>query len=65
MTTYVLVPGAWLGGWSWQPVADQLRDHGHEVHAVTLTGLGDRSDLATPEVDLDTYISDVAGLIEM
>src|SRR5215207_3362704 len=64
MSTYVLVPGAWLGGWSWQPVADQLRDHGHDVHAVTLTGLGDRSDLATPEVDLDTYISDVAGLIE-
>jgi pimeloyl-ACP methyl ester carboxylesterase len=64
MTTYVLVPGAWLGGWSWQPVADQLRDRSHEVHAVTLTGLGDRSDLATPQVDLDTYISDVTGLIE-
>jgi pimeloyl-ACP methyl ester carboxylesterase len=64
MTTYVLVPGAWLGGWSWQPVADQLRDRGHEVHAVTLTGLGDRSDLATPQVDLATYISDVTGLIE-
>ena len=64
MTTYVLVPGAWLGGWAWQPVTDQLRDHGHEVHAVTLTGLGDRSGLATPQVDLDTYISDVAGLIE-
>jgi pimeloyl-ACP methyl ester carboxylesterase len=64
MSTYVLVPGAWLGGRSWQPVADQLRDHGHDVHAVTLTGLGDRSDLATPEVDLDTYISDVTGLIE-
>jgi pimeloyl-ACP methyl ester carboxylesterase len=64
MSTYVLVPGAWLGGWSWRPVADQLRDHGHDVHAVTLTGLGDRSDLATPEVDLDTYVSDVAGLIE-
>jgi pimeloyl-ACP methyl ester carboxylesterase len=64
MTTYVLVPGAWLGGWAWRPVADQLRRHGHDVHPVTLTGLGDRSHLATPEVDLDTYISDVVNLVE-
>jgi pimeloyl-ACP methyl ester carboxylesterase len=64
MTNYVLVPGAWLGGWAWEPVADQLRRQGHEVHAVTLTGLGDRAHLATPEVDLDTYIADVVGLVE-
>ncbi|HZA81061.1 MAG TPA: alpha/beta hydrolase, partial [Actinomycetes bacterium] len=38
MTTYVLVPGAWLGGWAWEPVADQLRGQGHEAYAVTLTG---------------------------
>jgi pimeloyl-ACP methyl ester carboxylesterase len=65
MTTYVLVPGAWLGGWSWQPVTDQLRRRGHEVHPVTLTGLGERSHLATPQVDLDTYISDVVNLVEL
>ena len=64
MTTYVLVPGAWLGGWAWEPVADQLRGQGHEVHAVTLTGLGDRSHQATPQVDLDTYIADVVHLVE-
>ena len=64
MTTYVLVAGAWLDGRSWQPVADELRRHGHDVHPVTLTGLGDRADQATPEVDLDTYISDVVGLLE-
>ena len=64
MTNYVLVPGAWLGGWAWEPVADQLRRQGHEVHVVTLTGLGDRAHLATPEVDLDTYIADVVGLVE-
>ena len=64
MSTYVLVPGAWLGGWSWQPVAAQLRAQGHHVYPVTLTGLGERSHLASPEVDLDTYIADVVNLIE-
>jgi pimeloyl-ACP methyl ester carboxylesterase len=65
MTTYVLVAGAWLNGWSWEPVADALRRHGHDVHPVTLTGLGDRAHLATADVDLDTYISDVVSLIEL
>ena len=64
MTTYVLVPGAWLGGWAWRPVTRRLREQGHEVHPVTLTGLGDRSHLATPETDLDTYVTDVVNVIE-
>jgi len=64
MTAYVLVGGAWLGGWAWEPVTRRLREHGHDVHPVTLTGLGERSDLASPEVDLDTYIADVVGLME-
>ena len=64
MATYVLVAGAWLGGWAWDPVTRQLREQGHDVHPVTLTGLGDRSDLAGPEVDLDTYIADVVSLME-
>ena len=65
MTTYVLVGGAWLGGWAWQPVARELRRHGHDVHPVTFTGLGERSHLASPEVDLDTYLADVVNLIEV
>ena len=64
MTTYVLVGGAWLGGWAWQPVTRQLRERGHDVHPVTLTGLGDRAHLATPETDLDTYVTDVVYVIE-
>jgi pimeloyl-ACP methyl ester carboxylesterase len=64
MTTYVLVSGAWLGGWAWQPVARRLRAQGHDVHPVTLTGLGERSHLATPEVDLDTYVTDVVNTLE-
>jgi pimeloyl-ACP methyl ester carboxylesterase len=64
MATYVLVPGAWLGGWAWQPVTRRLRAQGHDVHPITLTGLGERSHLATPEVDLDTYVTDVVNTIE-
>src|SRR5687767_2325934 len=64
MTTYVLVGGAWLGGWCWQTVARRLRDEGHDAYPVTLTGLGERLHLASPQVDLDTHITDVVNLIE-
>jgi pimeloyl-ACP methyl ester carboxylesterase len=64
MATDVLVAGAWLGAWAWEPVTRQLREHGHDVHPVTLPGLGERSGLAAPEVDLDTYIADVVNLME-
>jgi len=61
LATYVLVPGAWLGGWVWQPVAARLRADGHDVYPMTLTGLGERVHLARPEVDLETHIADVVN----
>jgi pimeloyl-ACP methyl ester carboxylesterase len=64
MTTYVLVAGAWLGGWCWEPVAQRLRDDGHDAYPATLTGLGERAHLASPEIDLDTHIADVVNLVE-
>ena len=64
MTTFVLVGGAWLGGWCWQKVARRLRGNGHDVYPATLTGLGERVHLASPAVDLDTHITDVVNLIE-
>jgi pimeloyl-ACP methyl ester carboxylesterase len=63
MGTFVLVPGFWLGAWVWEAVARELRSAGHEVHPVTLTGLGDRVHLATPEVDLETHTDDVINTI--
>ncbi len=63
MATFVLVSGAWLGGWSWQGVAPALRAAGHTVYTPTLTGLGERVHLERPEVDLDTHIEDVANLL--
>ena len=63
MTTFVLVPGFWLVGWACQALETPLRAAGHAVYPVTLTGLGERVHLASPEVDLDTHITDVVNLI--
>jgi pimeloyl-ACP methyl ester carboxylesterase len=49
MTTFVLVPGFWIGGWAWDEVAASLRAAGHRVHPVTLTGVAEKAHLATPE----------------
>ena len=64
MTTYVLVHGSWHGGWCWQRVARRLRANGAEVHAVTLTGLGERAHLLSRDIGLETHIQDVLGLVE-
>ena len=64
MTTYVLVHGAWHGGWCWSRVGRLLRETGAEVYAPTLTGLGDRAHLASREVGLETHVTDVLGMLE-
>jgi pimeloyl-ACP methyl ester carboxylesterase len=64
MTNYVLVHGAFHGGWCWRDVATRLRDAGHTVFTPTLTGLGERSHLATSEVDLETHIADIVGVFD-
>lgn len=64
MSTFVLVHGAWHGGWAWRRVIPSLREAGHEVHAPTLTGVSDRAHLITPSVGLSTHIQDVVALIE-
>ncbi|MGW0579671.1 alpha/beta fold hydrolase, partial [Streptomyces sp. NPDC002920] len=64
MSTFVLLHGAWHGGWVWQRVAPLLRAAGHEVHTPTLTGVSDRAHLLTPSVGLGTHIEDVVALIE-
>lgn len=63
MATIVLVPGAWLGGWCWRRVTPLLRAAGHEVYTPTLTGLGERVHLATPEVGLETHVTDVLNVL--
>jgi pimeloyl-ACP methyl ester carboxylesterase len=59
---YVLIHGAWHGGWCWRRVADLLQAKGRKVYAPTLTGLGERSHLLTADVNLDTHIADIANV---
>ncbi|HYO08595.1 MAG TPA: alpha/beta fold hydrolase [Tepidisphaeraceae bacterium] len=61
--TYVLVHGAWGGGWAFREVEKLLRAAGHDVRRVTLTGQGERVHLASPEVGLETHINDVVNTL--
>jgi len=63
MSTFVLVHGAWGGAWIWRRVIGPLHVAGHEVHAVTLTGDGERAHLRRPDISLQTHIDDVLGLV--
>jgi pimeloyl-ACP methyl ester carboxylesterase len=63
MSTYVLVHGAWRGSWIWKRVRRQLQAHGHDVFTPTHTGVADRSHMASPHVNLETHIADVANLL--
>lgn len=61
MSTYV--HGAWHGSWCWKRVRKALQAQGHDVFTPTLTGLGERSHLLSPQVNLETHIHDVVNLI--
>jgi pimeloyl-ACP methyl ester carboxylesterase len=65
LTTFVLLHGAWHGGWCWRFVAPALRGAGHNVYTPTLTGLGERAHLAQSEIDLKLHVQDVLALLEM
>jgi pimeloyl-ACP methyl ester carboxylesterase len=61
--TFVLIHGAWHGGWCYARVADLLRERGHLVFTPSLTGLGDRADLASNAITLTTHITDIVNLL--
>jgi pimeloyl-ACP methyl ester carboxylesterase len=63
VTNFVLVHGAWHGGWCWRRVVDRLQAKGHRVLAPSLTGLGDRAHLLSPQVGLSTHVDDIVGLL--
>ena len=64
MATFVLVHGAWTGGWGYKKTARLMRAEGHDVYVVTLTGLGERSHLSDPGITLSTHIQDVVNVFE-
>jgi pimeloyl-ACP methyl ester carboxylesterase len=62
--TYVLVHGAFHGGWCWSRVAERLRAAGHRVFTPTQTGLGERSHPFSKDIDLSVFVQDIVNVIE-
>jgi pimeloyl-ACP methyl ester carboxylesterase len=61
MTRFVVVAGAWLGAWAWDEVVPELREAGHEVHALTLSGLAERQDVPAGQ---QTHVQDIVDEVE-
>ena len=64
MATFLVAHGAWSAGWAWKKMRPLLRARGHELHTPTHTGLGERAHLASPNVDLETHIADILGVLQ-
>lgn len=64
MTDFVLVHGAWHGAWCWKRVLPPLWAAGHRAFAVTLSGVGERAHVLSPEITLATHVADVVGVLE-
>jgi len=62
--TFVLVHGAWHGGWCWRRVSDLLERQGHKVFTPTMTGLGERSHLLDAKINLATHVTDIVNVIK-
>ena len=60
---FVLIPGAWMGEWVWEPVSSGLRARGHNVYPLTLSGLAD-GDADVSDVGLETHVDDVLSVLE-
>lgn len=63
MATFVLVHGAFVGGFYWRHVRARLQAAGHTVYTPTLTGAGERAHLLSPSVSLSTHITDIVSVL--
>lgn len=61
--TFLIVHGAFAGGWEWKKLGEALQRDGHTVYRPTLTGQGDRSHLSSRDVDLKLHIQDIVNYI--
>jgi len=61
--TFVIVHGASGGGWDWKTMDELLTSRGHAVYRPTLTGLGEKMHLNSPEIDLTTHVTDIVNVI--
>lgn len=62
-STYVIVHGAWGGGWAFKEVDSLLTADGNKVYRPTLTGQGEKSNLTSLDIDLNTHITDITNVI--
>lgn len=65
MATFVVAHGAWSAGWAWKKMHPLMSARGHRLVTPTCTGLGERGHLARPDIDLDTHIADILGVLEI
>ena len=65
MATFLVCHGAWSAGWVWKKMRPLMRAHGHDLFTPTYTGVGERAHLAGPDIDLETHIADILGVLEM
>ena len=63
MSTFLLIHGAFQGGWIWKLVGDRLREAGHTIYAPTLDGCGERSYQLRPGITTETQAEEVAGFL--
>lgn len=64
MRTYVCLPGAWMGAWSWQFVLERLGAAGHEARALPFRGVGERAGELSPQIDNDLLLADTIAVLE-
>jgi len=62
--TYLCLPGAWMGAWSWQFVLERLRAAGHDARALPFRGVGERAAELSPELDNDVFVADTVAALE-
>ena len=64
MAVFLVAHGAWSAGWAWKKMRALLRERGHELFTPTHTGLGERSHLARPDLDLEAHVADILAVLE-
>ena len=60
---FLLIHGAWHGGWVWNEISDILRYQRYSVSTPTLTGLGEKKHLLSSKITIETFIEDVVNHI--
>src|SRR5689334_10209024 len=64
MATFLIAHGAWSAGWAWKKMRPLMAQAGHELWTPTYTGLGERRHLSAADLDLQTHIDDILGVLE-